>query len=322
MYRYANLLVSAVPWLAVAFLVAGPSVAAAGDLKVSLSPGYTRGDYGSSISTETYEVPLKVSYQEGPYRISVRIPYLGVTGPQTAVPNIGVVGSPSNGSRRGRDVVRSGSSGSGGPGPSGGSGSGSGSSGSSGSGGSGTDDGSAGSSGIATSANSRSTVQGLGDLGLAGSARVLGGQKGDWFKLELGAGTKLPTGDKGRGLGTGQVGLSTQMLATIDFPRDLTLEFTFGRFFRTAHSSDLRLEDYFYSTTSLSYDITPKLTVGLSLDVQERAVTDGTAVVEAGLFMEYEILHGTRVGANVFHGFTRDSSAFGAGLMVSHKFSL
>ena len=313
MYRYTNLLVSAVPRLTLAFLFAGPAVATAGDLKVSLAPGYTRGDYGSSIITDTYEVPLKVSYQEGPYRVSIRVPYLGVTGPQTAVPNLGVVGSPSNGGRRGRDVVRSGSRG---PGPSSGSGSGSGSS------GSGTDDGSTGFSGIATPANSRSTIQGLGDLGLAGSARVLGGQKGDWFKLELGAGTKLPTGDKGRGLGTGQVGLSTQMLATIDFPHDLTLDFTFGRFFRTAHSSDLQLEDYFYSTTSLSYDITPKVTAGLFLDVQERAVTDGTAVVEAGLFMEYEILHGTRVGANVFRGFTRDSSAFGAGLMVSHKFSL
>jgi len=283
---------------------------------VSLSPGYTTGDYGSSTRTETYEMPLRLRYQEGPYKFSVRIPYLAVTGPQTAVPNLGVVGSPDNGTRQGSSVV---SSGSGGPGPSGNSGPGSSGSGSSGSGSSSSG---TGSSGIATSANSRSTVQGLGDLGLAASARVLGGQPGDWFKLELAAGTKLPTGDKQRGLGSGQVGLSASMLGTIDFTPDLSLEMTVGRFFRTRHSNDLQLEDYFYSTTSLSYDINAKLTVGVSVDVQQRAVTDGTMVVEAGVFVEYEILPGTYIGANVFRGFTPDSSAFGAGVLVSHKFSM
>lgn len=311
MYRYPGSLSWVLPRLIPVCLLATPSVAMAGDLKVSLAPGYSTGDYGSNIRTDTYEMPLKLRYQEGPYKISIRIPYLAVTGPQTAVPGIGVVGSPDNGRRRGRNVVQSGSGRGGGPGPSGGTGG----------GGGGTDD-TTTSSGTATSANSRSTVQGLGDLGLAASARVLGGQSGDWFKLELGGGTKLPTGDKGRGLGTGQVGLSAQLVATFDFTPDLSLEVTAGRFFHTRNSPDLQLKDYFYTSTSLSYDINPKVTVGVSLDVQERSVTDGTSVVETGIFAEYEILPGTRIGANVFHGFTRDSAAFGAGLLLSHKFSL
>jgi hypothetical protein len=151
---------------------------------------------------------------------------------------------------------------------------------------------------------------------------VFGGQKTDWLTIELGAGAKLPTGDKNRGLGTGQVGLSAQVLATIDLTPDLSLELTFGRFFRTDHSNDLGLRDYFYHAASLSYDITAKLTVGVTLDLQQKLVADGTSVVEAGLFADYEILPGTRVGANVFRGFTRSSSDFGGGVLLSHKFSL
>lgn len=319
MFRYSRVLT----WIPAALVIAAPSLACAGDLKISLSPAYTSGDYGSSISTETYEVPLKVSYQEGPYKISIRIPYQAVTGPQTLVPSIGLVGSPSNGSRRGGDVVRVSNSGPGsansGPG-SANSGPGSANSGS-GSSSSVTTSTSAASTAV-TSTNSRGTVRGLGDLGVAGSARVLGGQKGDRFKLELGGGAKLPTGDRSAGLSTGQVGLSAQATGIIDLTSDLSLEITFGRFFRTDHSSGVVLRDYFYISTSLSYDITSKLTLGVSVDAQTAHVSQGTAILEAGLFVEYEIMRGTRIGANAFKGFTRDSSAFGGGLTISHKFSI
>ncbi len=282
---------------AAACLLAAPFAAMAGDLKVSLSPGYTSGDYGSNVPTETFEAPLKIRYKEGPFRISVRIPYLAVSGPRTAVPDLGVVGAPSNGRRRGGSVDTSGR-------------------------GRGADDTATAATTGGTGAGGTSMTSGLGDIGISGGVRVLGGGASDWFTLELGGGTKLPTGDKSRGLGVGQAGLSAQMTATIDFSKSLSLEVTAGRFFRTRRDNDLQLRDYMFGNASLTYDISPKLSVGANIDVQERAVTGQTAVVEAGLFVEYEIAPNWKVGANIFKGFTRDSAAWGMGLLVSRRFSI
>ena len=260
--------VPAAPWLlplALAGILVSPSFATAGDLKMQISPSFSHGTYGSDVSTDTFTLPLRIRYREGPFKVAIRIPYLSVTGPRSPVPNVGVVGSPGN---------------------------------------------------------NRATIEGLGDLGLSAAARVLGGQEGDSFKLELGVGTKLPTGNRARGLGSGQVGLSVQIETTFNVTQDVSLELTTGRFFRTRQGDNRQLRDFLYNSMTLNYEITPTMTVGMTLDVQERAVSSGTAVLEAGLFVEYEIAPKTRIGASLFKGFTRDSSAYGISLLLSHRFSI
>jgi hypothetical protein len=50
-------------------------------------------------------------------------------------------------------------------------------------------------------------------------------------------------------------------------------------------------------------------------------VTYGTGVLEAGIFAEYEFTSGTRIGVSVLRGFTRDSSAYSVGLLLSHRYT-
>ncbi|MGE0221786.1 MAG: transporter [Acetobacteraceae bacterium] len=215
--------------------------------------------------TETFEIPLRLRYRDGPYKAALRIPYLAVTGPQSPVPDIGVVGSPTSG---------------------------------------------------------RSTVRGIGDLRLSGAVRIVGGGDDDWFHLELGAGVKLPTGNYDMGLGSGQIGLSALAEATFDIRPDLSLDLTFGRFFRTRRPDGLDLRDFFYVSADLGYDVLPRVTIGITLDAQQKSVSYGSAVLEAGLYAEYEFTSGTRIGLSVYRGFTRDSSDFAIGLLFSHRFSI
>lgn len=239
------------------------SQAVGAELKLSLTPNYTTGTYGSGERTNTYEVPLKVQWRDGPWVAAIRIPYLQVTGPQSSVPNLGVVGSPTS-----------------------------------------------------------APVRGLDDIRVYGGARVLGGREDSVMDLELGAGSKLPTGDASRGLGTGQFGIYTQAIITLYAMRDLSVDFTFGRLFRTRHPSSPGLRDFFYGFTSIDWNIASKVTIGAALDVQQKSVSRGTPVLEAGPYAEYQVARNTRVGVSAFWGFTRNSSAFGCGLLFSRRFQL
>ncbi len=250
--------------LLVACQFAWPSAAWSRELKMTIEPSFTSGKYGTDSTTDTFEVPLKLRYKDGPYKVGLRIPYLSVTGPQSPVPGVGLVGSETG---------------------------------------------------------ARGTVRGLGDVGLRGSVRVLGGGDGDWFELEAGMALRLPTGNQARGLGSGQLGLSPHLDATIDLGSNMSLEVTAGRFIRTRHPQDQQLRDFFYATVELDYDVMPQVTVGVTVDTQQASVSYGTAVLEAGVFAEYEFTSGTRIGVSVSRGFTRDSSAFSVGLLLSHRFS-
>jgi len=97
------------------------------------------------------------------------------------------------------------------------------------------------------------------------------------------------------------------------------IEVDFGRrFFIGAPGLDLT--NYWYSTISLTHELSDKWTIGVSADIQTRSSSGGTPVLEIGPFVEYEISDGWRVGANVYRGFTRDSADFGGGLSVTRRF--
>lgn len=234
------------------------------ELKMTIEPSFTSGNYGTDSTTDTFEVPLRLRYKDGPYKIGIRVPYLSVTGPQSPVPGVGLVGAETS---------------------------------------------------------TRGTVRGLGDVGLRGSVRIIGGGDSDWLELEAGMAMRLPTGNQSRGLGSGQLGLSPYLDATIDLGANLSLEVIIGRFIRTRHPPHQQFRDYFYATVELDYDVTPRVTVGLIMDTQQASVSYGTGVLEAGVFAEYEFASGTAIGISASRGFTRDSSAFGVSLLLSHRFT-
>lgn len=116
-----------------------------------------------------------------------------------------------------------------------------------------------------------------------------------------------------------RVGLELNVGATL--PADARLDASVGRRF-VIGAPGYGLNDYWFGSFDLGYDVTSRIAVGLTLDVQTRSSSSGTAVLEIGPWIEYDIADGWRIGAYVFRGFTRDSADFGAGFTLSRRFGI
>lgn len=116
-----------------------------------------------------------------------------------------------------------------------------------------------------------------------------------------------------------RVGL--ELNASVPLPNDVLLDASIGRRFIIG-APGYGLNDYWVGSFDLGYDITSRVTVGLTLDVQTRSSTSSTPVLEIGPWVEYDLSDGWRIGAYVFRGFTRDSAAFGGGFTLSRRFGI
>jgi hypothetical protein len=236
--------------------------ALARDLKVETGVDFSTGKYGTDNTTSVVNVPLRLRYRDGPYKLRLGIPFLIVQGPEQAVPNIGVVGT----------------------------------------------------------SNGASTVAGLGDIRFSGSVRVLGGGTDDRLRAELTTGAKTPSGSRARGLGSGAWRLFGAVETTLDITRNVWVENNLGWSAPLASNDSLQLREFVYFSSTLNVDLNDRWTVGATLDTQQRAVSGGSTVLEVGVFAEYEIVRDTRVSVSAFRGLTRDSSDWGAGIVVSRTF--
>jgi len=174
--------------------------------------------------------------------------------------------------------------------------------------------------GLVGTSNSNATQAGLGDIRFSGSVRVLGGGADDRLTVELAAGTKAPSGSRARGLGSGRWRLFGAVETTLDITRNVWVENNLGWSAPLASNDTLQLREYLYFSSTLNIDLNDRWTVGATLDTQQRAVSGGTAVLEVGVFAEYEIVRDTRISISAFRGLTRDSSDWGAGIAVSRIF--
>ncbi len=71
--------------------LAALSLTAQADGEWSISAGYdyTSGDYGSDTTTTIHTVPVNLDYYNGPWRVSVTVPWISITGTGTVIPGPG-----------------------------------------------------------------------------------------------------------------------------------------------------------------------------------------------------------------------------------------
>lgn len=70
-----------------------PAVAEAGDLTLKVSPEFARGHQGAAGRTSAVSVPVDASLGIDRVTLSLRLPYLAVSGPGGFLPRIGTLGS-------------------------------------------------------------------------------------------------------------------------------------------------------------------------------------------------------------------------------------
>lgn len=115
--------------------------------------------------------------------------------------------------------------------------------------------------------------------------------------------------------------IGLELNASVPLPENFLLDVSLGRRFIIG-APGYGLNDYWFGSFDLSYDLTSRVTVGMTLDVQTRSSSSGTPVLEIGPWVEYDLADGWRIGAYVFRGFTRDSAAFGGGFTLSRRFGI
>jgi hypothetical protein len=78
----------------------GALAADAGEFSLGVGFNYSRGDYGTTTTTEIVSIPIVARYDRGPWVFKLTVPYLRVSGGTSVVPGIGRVTS-TNPRRRG-----------------------------------------------------------------------------------------------------------------------------------------------------------------------------------------------------------------------------
>ena len=141
--------------------------------QISSNPSYSRGDYGTKVTTSVFYLPLAVKRLFSFGELSVTVPFVSIT-TDGSVTFVGGDRSGGGGSNSGSGSSNSGS----------------------GSSGQSEDD-------DTTTTTKKKTESGLGDVTLAGRYYLLDEQ--DWIpSVNLTGRVKLPTADEDKGLGTGE----------------------------------------------------------------------------------------------------------------------
>lgn len=139
------------------------------------------------------------------------------------------------------------------------------------------------------------------------------------FALDI-AGEIAPPGFGGpQSMSVGFTRAELRLDAALPLGQDWSTEASLGRRF-VIGAPGLDLNNFWFGSFSLNYDLADRWSVGLSLDAQARSSSTGVPVLEIGPYVEYEVAPGWRLGAFAYRGFTRDSAEFGGGMSVTRRF--
>ncbi|HEY1286878.1 MAG TPA: transporter [Burkholderiales bacterium] len=165
--------------------------------------------------------------------------------------------------------------------------------------------------------NARRTDSGLGDIVLSGFYNVLDERKGG-LGIDLGAKVKLPTADKDKGLGTGELDYAAQM----DFFKPLDATTLFGSIgYRVYGDPDgITLKDVFYASIGASYRMSSQQAVGVAYDYRPAIVDGGGKVSEATLFWSNRLSPQWKLQVYGVVGFADASPDAGIGALLERRF--
>lgn len=159
--------------------------------------------------------------------------------------------------------------------------------------------------------NGTSTNSGFGDVILTGSHKLSGTASS---RIDLTGKIKLGTADETDNLGTGENDYAVQL----DFEKDSNSNSVFGsagyKFLGDPPGTDYK--NVFYGYIGLSHKLDAVRTAGLALDVQQAAVSGGSALSEITLFLSNKFDKKTRLTGYFLKGFANGSPDWGLGVTL------
>ena len=161
------------------------------------------------------------------------------------------------------------------------------------------------------------TQSGLGDM-VASTTYFLDYGSDTTPGIDLTAKVKLPTADKNKGLGTGEVDYALQ-IDMYQRKGKLTIFGSLGRKF-LGSSVDYVLNDIFYGSIGGGYKLAEKTSASVSLDAAQASSVYGANQLEASFSISHLIDKTKKAQAYVFKGLANGSPDIGYGALLTFMF--
>ncbi len=266
-----------------------PTVLPSGRMTMGLD--YSQGDYGLAHSTQMLYLPVKLTYDNFPWRLAITASYLSIEGPGGVVgggDGGGIVpGNQHQGSGHGRQGGH-GECGQGGPGQ-------------------GEKPGHCG---------KITTEQGLGDTILE-AGLALDAFMNTAMALDLIGKIKLPTADEARQLGTGEQDYSLQLDMAWQYGKILPYSSLGYKFMGS--SPAYQLEDIWFGTVGFNYKVNPAFSWGSEFEARESVSASSEGVRELVTYINWKTSSNWSVNSYAVLGFSDGSPDAGMGIQLTYR---
>ncbi len=270
--------------------------ALADGFSASVGGDYSRGDYGSSESTNVFYMPFSAKYETGAFTYNLTIPWLRVTGPGDVVPGGfgGAGGAASVGAvvciNKGKGNCNNG----GGTIVSGG-----------------------GGGGGSTTTSTRSTESGIGDIVAAATYNAIdGGENG--FVVDFTGRIKFPTASDSKGLGSGKTDYAVQVNVDKNFGGPYV---SAGLGYKVLGEPDgVSFDNVIFGSLGGGYKLSKSTEMGVSYDWATAAVNGATRPQEVSIYCSHYLSDNYKISGVLYTGLSNASPDVGGGLTLSYYF--
>ncbi|MEO5831659.1 MAG: transporter [Rhodanobacter sp.] len=270
-------------WMAIAsaLLIGVPTAHATDGFSVGTAANYSRGNYGTDVTTEIWSAPITATYQSDRWTVGLSVPYVRVRGSGNVIPGTGPVDN-TNPLGRGLDQLLGGGS------PTGG----------------------------RPSHNSRS-ASGAGDVVASAGYRLFASDDRS-FGLVVTGKVKFGTADVNKGLGTGKddyaVSLDTYKILGKWTPFGGVGWTDYGS------SPYIKLDHGIHANAGIDYRAARSDNVGVAYNYRQRIAAGGAIQSEVTAYWAHKFNDRLRLQGQATGGMTNGSPDWGVGTSVNYSF--
>jgi hypothetical protein len=276
MRKYMNWMV-----IGAALLLGVPAAHAADGFSVRTGVNYSRGNYGTKVSTEIWSAPFTATYQSDRWTFGLSVPYVHVRGSGNVIPGTGPVDN-SNPLGRGLDQLLGG-----------------------------------GGSPASGTSPSSSSASGTGDVVATAGYRLLSSADRSFGLVATGK-VKFATADANKGLGTSAndyaVSLDTYKTLGKWTPFGGVGWTNYGS------SRYIKLENGVQANAGMDYRVAGNDNVGVAYNYRQRVAVGGAAQSEVTAYWAHKFNNRLRLQGQATGGMTNGSPDWGVGTSVNYSF--
>ncbi|TAM27760.1 MAG: transporter [Rhodanobacter sp.] len=270
-------------WMVIggALLIGVPAAHATDGFTIGTGANYSRGNYGTDITTEIWSIPFTATYQSDRWTFGLSIPYVHVRGSGNVIPGTGPVDN-TNPLGRGLDQLL-------------------------------------GNGGLPARGTppSRSSASGAGDVVATAGYRLLSSADRSFGLVATGK-VKFGTADANKGLGTGANDYAVSLDTYKTFGN--WTPFGGVGWTDYGSSPYIKLENGIQANAGMDYRVAGNDNVGVAYNYRQRVAVGGVAQSEVTAYWAHKFNNRLRLQGQATGGMTSGSPDWGVGTSVSYSF--